>query len=118
MLESLIGQINHAARAILPAQYVLNRLRCLLKREGGCGPQRIQIWYRLDIQMWMKFLQRVTDKGVPINNIVFVKPSVMLCSGACEYGIGGYSDNGLAWRWRTPSAWHGKLTLNLLEFLA
>ena len=24
----------------------------------------------------------------------------------------------LAWRWRIPDAWHGKLTLNLLEFLA
>ena len=57
-------------------------------------------------------------KGFPINNIVFVKPSVTLWSGACEYGIGGYSENGLAWQWKIPDAWHGKLTFNLLEFLA
>ena len=62
----------------------------------------------------MKLLQHVTPKGVLINNIVFVKPSVTLWSEVYEYGIGGYSDNGLAWRWIIPSEWHGKLTLNLL----
>ena len=66
----------------------------------------------------MKFLQHVTTKGVPINSIVFVKPSVTLWSDTREYGIGGYRENGLAWRWRIPAAWHGKLILNLLEFLA
>ena len=66
----------------------------------------------------MKFLQHVTTKGVPINNRVFVKPSVTLWSSACEYGKGGYSKNGLAWRWKIPYAWHGKLTSNLIEFLA
>ena len=66
----------------------------------------------------MKFLQRVTTNGVPINNIVFVKPSVTLWSDACEYSKGGYSENGLEWQCKIPDAGHGKLTLNLLEFLA
>ena len=66
----------------------------------------------------MKLLQHVTTKGVPINNIVFVKPSVTLWSEACEYGKGVYSENGLAWTCKIPDAWHGKITLNLLEFLA
>ena len=66
----------------------------------------------------MKFLQHFTTKGVPINNIVFVKPLVILWSDACEYGIGGYSNNGLAWRWIIPTSWHGKRTLHLLELLA
>ena len=57
-------------------------------------------------------------RGVPINNIVFVKPSVTLWSDACEYDIGGYRDNGLSWWWIIPSEWHGKLTLNLIEFLS
>ena len=72
----------------------------------------------LALQLWMKFLQHVTTNGVSINNIVFVKPSVTLWSDACEYGIWGYNENGIVWRWRIPSAWHGKLTLNLLEYLA
>ena len=60
----------------------------------------------------------MTTKGVPINNIVFVKPSVTLWFNACEYGIVVYIANGLAWRWKITDAWHGKLTLNLLELLA
>ena len=32
--------------------------------------------------------------------------------------FGGYRNNSLAWRWRIPTAWHGKLILNLLEFLS
>ena len=47
--------------------------------------QRLQLW--LYIQLWMKLLQPVTNKGVPINNIMFVKPPVTLCSDAFEYGI-------------------------------
>ena len=66
----------------------------------------------------MKSIQHITNKGVSINNIVFVKPSVTLWSDACEYVIGGYSKNDPVWRWRIPAAWNGKLTLNLLEFLA
>ena len=66
----------------------------------------------------MKLLQHVTTKGVPINNIVFVKPPVTLWSDACEYGIGGYRDNGLAWGWIIHSEWHKKLMLKLLELLA
>ena len=36
----------------------------------------------------------------------------------CEYGIRSYSNNGLEWIWRIPSAWHRKITLNFIEFLA
>ena len=66
----------------------------------------------------MKYLQHVTTKGVTINNIVFVKPSLTTWPDAFEYGIGEYSNNGLAWLWIIPASWHGKLTLNLLELLA
>ena len=56
--------------------------------------------------------------GTNQQHILFVKPSVTLWSDACEYVIGGYINNGLAWQRRIPSEWHGKLMLNLLEFLA
>ena len=52
------------------------------------------------------------------HNILFVKLSVTLWLDACEYGIGGYSKNGLARQWRITTAWHGKLKLKLLELLA
>ena len=117
-MELLIGKLNHAAHVNPSEGYLLNRIRQLLKRGGKWRPQRLQLWHRLDIQLWMKILQHVTTKEVPINSIVFVKSSVTLWSDTCEYGIGGYSNNGLVWWWRITSVCHGKLTLNLLEFLA
>ena len=89
-----------------------------MKRGKKWGPQWLQLWNFQDLQLWMKFLQLFTTKGVPINNIVFIKPSVTLRSDACEYGIGGYNDNDLSCSWIITSVWHGKLTLNLLELLA
>ena len=42
-----------------------------------------------------------------------------LRSDACKYGINGYNEKVMAWRWYPPPPeWHGALTLNLLEFLA
>ena len=117
ILKSLIGKLSHAAHVIPLEQYFLNQILHLIKRGGG-GTQRLQLLHRLDLQMWMKFLERVTTKGVPIKNIVFVKPSVTLWSDVCEYSIGGCSKNFLAWRWRIPETWHGKITLNLLDFIA
>ena len=113
-LEFLMGKLNHAAHIIPPARYLLNRLRHSLNRGKQWGPQRLQIWHHQDLQICMEFLQHVTTKGVPIKNIVFSKPPVTLWSDACEYGIGGCIDNGLAWRWRITSVWHGKLMFNLL----
>ena len=113
-LESLIGKLNQAEHVIPPVWYFLNWLRHLLKREKIWVPQHLQPWYRQDLQLWIKFLQWVTTESVPINNILFFVSTVTLWSDSCEYGIGGYSDNGLAWQWRIPPEWHGKLTLNLL----
>ena len=86
--ESLIGKLNHAAHVVPPARYFFDRLRQLLKRGKQWGPQRLQIWHCLDLQLWMKFFQHVTTKGFPINNTVFVKPSLKIWSDACEYGMG------------------------------
>ena len=56
--------------------------------------------------------------GVPINNIAFTTPTVTLWSDTCEYGIRGYNNKGMAWRWYIPHKWYAVLTLNLLAFLA
>ena len=95
-LESLIEKLNHAAHVIPPARYFLNWLRHLMKRVKVWGKQRLQLWNCQYLKLWIKLIQRVTTKGVPINNIVFFKPSVALWSDLCEYGIGGYINNGLS----------------------
>ena len=101
-LESLIGELNHAAHIVPPARYLLNRLRNLLNRGKKWGPQRLHSCHRQDLQLWMKILQWVRDKGVLINNIIFTIPTVTLWSDTCKYGIGGYNDKGMAWLWYIP----------------
>ena len=51
-------------------------------------------------------------------NIVLTTPTVTLWSGALKYGIRGYNEKGMAWRWCIPYKWNGVLTQNLLDFLA
>ena len=117
-LESLIGKLNDTSHVIPMAQYFSNRLHHLLKRWRTWGPKRIQLWNHQYFQLWIKFLQRVNTNGVSINNVVCVKPTVTLWSYAWEYGIWGYKNNGLAWRWRIISEWHSNSILNLLSFLS
>ena len=62
-LELLIGKINHAAHFIPLEQYFLKQIHRLLKRGKKWRPQRLQLWNCQDLQLWMKFLQRVTTKG-------------------------------------------------------
>ena len=65
-LESLIGELNHAAHIIPPERYFLNRLRNLLNRGKKWAPERLQSWHRQELQHWIKILQWVTDTGVLI----------------------------------------------------
>ena len=45
-------------------------------------------------------------------------PTVTLWSDECEYGIRGYNEKCMAWRWRIPPEWIGILTFHLMDFLA
>ena len=116
-LESLIGNLNHAVQIIPPERYFLTLLHHLMKRLNKFFSQRLQSWHIQYLYLWIKILQWVTAKEVPINNIVFVTPMVTLWYNSCENYIWGYNDKFMAWRWRIPQEFHGVLTLNLLGFL-
>ena len=68
----------------------MNLLLHLLKRGKKWGPQC------LHVHLCIKIIQWVTEKVVPINNIVFKTPIVTLWSDAFEYGIIEYNDKGMA----------------------
>ena len=53
-----------------------------------------------------------------MNFLTFCQPTHLLRSSACKFDIGGYSADGLAWRWRLPDDLIGRAHINLLEFLA
>ena len=95
----------------------MTRLFHLLKRKSKWRPQHLQSCYRQDLHLRIKILKWVTDKGVPIKNIVLMAPTVTLWSDACEYVIGGYNDKGMTWLWRISPELHGVLKLNLPELL-
>ena len=117
-LESIIGKLNHLAYLSPCGRYFLNRLRHLLTLCKKYGAQRLAIWHRDDLKLHLEFIQAANTRGTSINNIIYVKHNVTVISDACPFGIGGFNDLGLAWRWKIPTELVGVFTLNLLEFLA
>ena len=53
-----------------------------------------------------------------INHVTFTVPSYIGTTDTCEHGLGGYLEDGRAWRWELPRTLHGVFTINLLEFIA
>jgi hypothetical protein len=61
----------------------------------------------------------LANRGIPINNIVFRKPSKIYRSDASEFGLGGYNiTSGSAWRFELPVDCRLRTSLNSLEFIA
>ena len=85
------------------------------KKYGAQTPNKQE---RKDLQLWIGFLQKVSTKGIDINNITFTEPTGTTISDACEHGLGGFNSDGLAWRYELPPALIGKFSINLLKFIA
>ena len=120
-LESLIGRFNHTGAIIHLSRYFLTRLRFRLKLNDK---KRTETNIKLtasdveDLHLWKFIITNITDKGVSINNISITTPSLTVYSDACEWGLGGFTTNGTAWRYElTPNLQH-RASINFLEFLA
>eukprot|EP00957_Ditylum_brightwellii_P199718 15224592-Ditylum_brightwellii.AAC.1 len=70
-----------------------------------------------DLTLWLKFLSSAMN-DILINLIVFRKPTFWSWSKACEWGLGGYNNLGMAWRLELLDWMFGIFTVNFLEFLA
>jgi hypothetical protein len=120
-LETLVGQLNHAAHIIPMARHFMSRLRQLLHTTTQ-GNRRLHVRKEVadDLHLW-KCLLTKANRGISINLIVTRRPSRLCWSDSCPFGIGGYSlVTGFAWRIRIPvdSIIYGSnLVNNLLEFL-
>ena len=117
-IESCIGRLNHAGFIIPVGRYFLSRLRFRLKMCKQFGKQKLQPWDIQDLKLWITLLQHVSTLGIDINMVNFTSPTDISKSDACEFGLGGYSNCGLAWRYKLPSDLIGVFTINLLEFVA
>ena len=117
-LESTIGRLNHAGHILPLARYFLPRLRYRLKMCKEWGKQKLAKWDEEDLHLWLIFLRRAAQEGVSINNITFTTPTHVGTTDACETGMGGYLDDGTAWRYHLPLDLQGFFTINVLEFMA
>jgi hypothetical protein len=120
-LETLVGQLNHAAHIIPMARHFLSRVRHLMQTKiQGKSRLKLPMAVADDLQLWMDLLTRA-NQGISINLIVTRQPSRVCWSDSCPFGIGGYSlVTGFAWRIRIPriSIIYGSNRVNnLLEFL-
>jgi hypothetical protein len=120
-LECTIGRLNHTGTIIHIGRYFLTRLRHRLKKHHTKHKHHrfdLLSWDLKDLELWIFFLSHLTHQGVSINNICLTTPSAIVYSDACEWGIGGYTTHGHAWRFLLPKAAQGRASINLLEFLA
>jgi hypothetical protein len=117
VLESLIGRLNHAATIVPTARHFLSRLY----RANSCASKYLPIHLNTnainDLELWLNILTTARS-GISMNLLTFRPPNTIYWSDACEYGLGGYSSHGLAWRWKIPLDLQQRAHINLLEFLA
>jgi hypothetical protein len=120
-LESLIGRFNHTSMIIHVGRYFLTRLRHRLHKYSHKHKNtKITLlpWELKDLELWVFFIHHLTTTGISINNICLTAPSAITYSDACEWGIGGYTTHGNAWRYLLPPHLHNRASINLLEFIA
>ena len=117
-LERNIGRYINVAQIIPAIYHFLNRLRSLEKRAKK---QRGAIKLNQECIDDLKFLRRVIElanRGIDMNLIAYLLPERVYRSDSCPYGLGGYSDMGIAWRWYIPEDLLFRATNNLLEHIA
>ena len=118
-LESLIGRLNHACLAIPLGNHFLNRLRASICRSKHKRSRvHLNTNQREDLELFDHLLKKACN-GISINLLVCRRPSKICLSDSCPYGIVGFSClSGRAWRLKIPLDVVGKVSNNLLEFIA
>mmetsp|Transcript_17988 Transcript_17988/g.27236 ORF Transcript_17988/g.27236 Transcript_17988/m.27236 type:complete len:236 (-) Transcript_17988:2083-2790(-) len=120
-LDSMVGQLNHAAYVIPLSRHFLARLRSC---HGNRIRKRQQITLSFqeleDLKLWIKFLKQSNDR-ISMNLLTLQTPSKKAVSDSCPFGMGGFTWDSTAWRLLIPeeSPIYGvSVANNVLEFLA
>jgi len=115
----VVGRNGHACQIFKLGLHFQNRLRRRVDRKRNCL-RTIKLADREieDLKVWLDFYKRAR-LGISFNLIVFCQPSKIYLSDSCPYGLGGFSlKSGRAWRLKLPKDLVGKVSNNLLEFIA
>jgi hypothetical protein len=120
-LESTIGRLGHVGFVIPWVFHFLSRLRTLLSKsdKGKFWSIRINENCVRDLELMQEVLDKA-KKGIDMNLLAFRSPDRIYYSDSCPagLGLGGYSNQGRAWRFKVPDEHLFKASNNLLEFLA
>jgi len=116
-MEIIIGRLNHTASIIPISRHFLSRLYFSLSKMKDFKKYNLPKMVIKDLQLWQKILYKA-NIGISLNLLTYRAPNKLYWSDACEYGIGGFSSEGKAWRWNIPENLRDRAHINLLEFMA
>ena len=115
-LETLIGRLGHVSVVIPQMKHFMSRIRQLMFRSKNRRKINIPTEVTDDLIFHKKMLQMAND-GINMNLITYRDVDRAYRSDACPAGLGGYSDQGRAWRFFIPLELQFRATLNMLEHL-
>jgi hypothetical protein len=115
-LKLTIGKLGHVGFVIPWVFHFLSHLRTLLSR--ACNKRAITIDKNCknNLVLVLKILDK-SKGGIDMNLLGFRSPDRIYSLDSCLAGLGGYSDQGFAWRFRIPDDLLFCTSNNLLEFL-
>ena len=116
-LETLIGRLNHIGTIITHALHFLSRLRNLLASAHKRRSVKLREVHVADLHLFLSFLKK-SYQGLDMNTITFRLPTHVYFADACPHGLGGYSCQGFAWRFKIPTKLLGRASINMLEHMA
>jgi hypothetical protein len=115
-LKSTIGQLGQIGFVIPCVFHFLSCLRTLPSQ--ACNKRAITIDKNCknDLVLMLKILDK-SKEGIDMKLLSFRSPDRIYYSDSCPAGLGGYSDQGFAWRFRIPDDLLFRTSNNLLKFL-
>ena len=119
-LENLLGKLNHSNYILREGCYFLSCLRDRLKWANKAKRKHTHIGKKdvKDLELWKKFLAKLEEDGRSTNHITLTYPNCLCKSDACYKGMGGFTSEGVAWRFWIPAKFQYRVSIDILEFIA
>lgn len=122
-LEKLLGKLLYVAQIAIEGKYFMSRLRYRLKKIQSTPTPPIHSKLLKqeeinDLMLWKEIIHDAEHKGRNVNRIANTIPDFGCVSDACQHGLGGWTNFGIAWRYALPSHLLGIFSINILETIA
>ncbi len=112
--ESNMGRWTHLGNVVHHIFHFLSKLRLLLRRLQNKRQLSINEQCTADLKFLLSVLEKCRD-GIDMNSIAYHRPTHVYRSDSCPGGLGGYSEEGFAWRFYLPLELQFRASNNLLN---